>query len=402
MLAGLSPDARRLIAGRAIRMFAFGALSVVLAVYLVARGLNERQVGLLLTLPRIGDAAVALWITSIADRLGRRRMLKLGAILMVFGGGVFALGGSLPLLAVAALIGTLSPSGNEVGPFLPIEQAALAGQVPERSRTSLFAWYNLVGSVATALGALVAGVVAQGLQGSGTSPIDSYRTIMVGYAVFGGLLWLLCWRLSPAVEVVGTVTRKGSGLHRSRGVVYRLAGLFSLDAFAGGLIVQTLIAYWFAVRFGLRPGAIGAVFFGANLAAAASALLAARIANRIGLINTMVFTHLPSNVMLMLVPLMPTAGTAIALLLARFSISQMDVPTRQSYVIAVVDEDERSAATGVTGVARTVGASLAPALSGTLLTISLSLPFFLAGALKIVYDLTLYRAFRKLRPPHEM
>jgi MFS family permease len=382
-------------------MFAFGALSIVLAVYLVARGLSERQVGLVLTLTLIGDAAVALWITSIADRMGRRRMLKLGAVLMVFGGGMFALNGSLPLLAAAALIGTLSPSGNEVGPFLPIEQAALAGQVPERSRTSLFAWYNLVGSVATAVGALVAGSVAQGLQNVGTAPIDSYRTIMVGYAGLGGLLWLLCWRLSPAVEVGGTVARS-TGLHRSRSVVYRLAGLFSLDAFAGGLIVQTLIAYWFTVRFGLQPAAIGAVFFGANLAAAASALLAARIANRIGLINTMVFTHLPSNVMLMLVPLMPTAGTAIALLLARFSISQMDVPTRQSYVIAVVDEDERSAATGVTGVARTVGASLAPALSGTLLTISLSLPFFVAGALKIVYDLTLYRAFRKLRPPHEM
>jgi MFS family permease len=209
--------------------------------------------------------------------------------------------------------------------------------------------------------------------------------------------------LTPAIEVPAPTTTARFGLHRSRGTVARLSALFALDAFAGGFVIQSIVSYWFATRFGLSIGALGAVFFGANILAGVSALLAAPLAARFGLVNTMVFTHLPSNVLLILVPLMPTAPLAVAVLLARFSISQMDVPTRQSYTMAVVDSDERSAAAGVTGIARSVGAAVSPSIAAPLVAgVGLGgLPFVIAGSLKIVYDLLLYRGFRAIRPPEE-
>jgi predicted MFS family arabinose efflux permease len=229
--------------------------------------------------------------------------------------------------------------------------------------------------------------------------------VLVAYALVGLAIVPIVRSVSPAVEVppVDTSIARRLGLHRSRGIVGRLAALFALDAFGGGLIVQSLLAFWFHQRFGLPVEVLGAIFFGANLLAAVSALAAARIAARIGLINTMVFTHLPSNVLLMLVPLMPTVELAILVLLARFSISQMDVPTRQSYTMAVVDPDERSAAAGVTGIARTTGAALSPLIAAPLFAVPglASVPFFLAGALKIVYDLALWRAFSSRRAPDD-
>jgi len=293
------------------------------------------------------------------------------------------------------------------GPFLAIEQASLSHLVHDARRTSVFAWYNLAGSLATASGALVAGFIAQALQASGSSTIDSYRWIVVGYAVVGIGLAALFRLVSEAVEVpvaerTSVATRLG--LHRSRGIVLRLAALFSLDAFAGGFVMQSLIAYWFHQRFGADPATLGAIFFGANILAGFSALAAARLAARIGLINTMVFTHLPSNVLLILVPLMPTLPLAVGVLLARFAISQMDVPTRQSYTIAVVDRDERSAAAGVTGIARSLGAAVSPSLATPLLqSVPLAgLPFVIGGGLKIVYDLLILRAFSEVRPPEEL
>lgn len=397
-LAGLNADGRLLFGTRALRMFAFGTISVVLALYLSKLGFNEGQIGLMLTLTLAGDAAISLWISSVADRIGRKRMLMLGAGLMVAAGVVFALTGNFVLLTLAAIIGTISPSGNEVGPFLALEQSAMSEGLTGSSRTAVFAWYNLVGSLATALGALGAGVLAQTLQRSGSAPLESYRAVVIVYALLGVGLLALFSRVSGAVEVVAKPVTGTMGLHQSRGVILKLSSLFALDAFAGGLVVQSLIALWFQRRYGVEPAVLGAIFFGANLFAGLSALAAARVAARFGLINTMVWTHIPSNLLLILVPLMPNLGLAIALLLARFSISQMDVPTRQSYVMAVVSPDERSAAAGVTGIARTIGASLAPALAGALGVSSLA--FFLAGGLKIVYDLALYRSFIAL-PPHE-
>jgi MFS family permease len=408
-LQALTPDGRRLFGARLLRLFAYGALSVVLALYLAARGLSDSQIGLLLSLTLLGDVVVSLLITMIADQVGRRRMLMVGASLLVGAGFVFAFSDHFLVLAMAAIIGTISPSGAEVGPFLAIEQAILPQTVPATHRTQIFAWYNLAGSIATALGALSGGVVAQVLQQAGQPALVSYQAVVMGYGLLGlGLLGLFV-RFSPHIEApqqprsVTTIPRRSwLGLHRSRGVVLHLAALFALDAFAGGLVVQSLMAYWFQQRFGVSPAVIGGIFFGANLLAALSALAAARVAAKIGLIKTMVFTHLPSNLLLLLVPLMPTLPLAIAVLLARFSISQMDVPTRQSYTMAVVDPNERSAAAGVTTIVRTAASAASPLLTGMLLQAALlSLPFFLAGGLKIVYDLALYRSFRALAPPEE-
>jgi len=379
-----------------VRLFAYGALAVVLVVYLTSSGLSASQTGLLLTLTLVGDTAVSLYLTTHADRLGRRRMLIVGAILMVAAGVTFAWTRDFLLLVIAGTIGVISPSGNEVGPFLPIEQAALAHVVPSDARTAVFAWYTLAGSLATAAGSLCGGVLSQALQRTAATPLASYRVVVLLYAALGAVLALLFTRLSPATEVAAsdaTTTRFGIG--RSRAVVLRLSGLFALDAFAGGFVIQSFAAYWFYLRFDVNPATLGMIFFWANVFAGVSALLASRLAARFGLVRTMVFTHLPSNVLLILVPLMPTLPLAVVVLLARFSISQMDVPTRQSYVMAVVRPDERSAAAGITGVARTTGAAIAPMFAGWMFARPslVSLPFFIAGTLKIVYDLLLYRGF---------
>jgi MFS family permease len=395
----LTTDGYILFCTRLIRMFAYGFLSVVLVLYLAQLGLGTGLIGLLLSLTLIGDAAISLGMTTSADRFGRRRILIVGAGLMLFASVLFALTDRVTLLLIAAIIGVISPGGYEVGPFLPVEQAALSQIVPDEHRTLVFAWYNLVGSFATAAGALGGGGMSQLLQKAGMLPLNSYRTIVILYGVIGLLLALLFTRLSSSIETAhsdSARTRFDLGLHRSRGVVLKLSALFGLDAFAGGLVVQSLIAYWFHIRFGVEPAVLGAIFFGANFLAGISALGAAWMAARVGLVNTMVFTHLPSNLLLMLVPLMPNLPLAIIVLLMRFSISQMDVPPRHAYTMAVVAPDERSAAAGVTGIARSIGAAISPTFAGAFLSNSalLSAPFVVAGVLKVVYDLLLFRSFR--------
>ena len=400
-------DITTLFTTRIIRLFCYGFLSVVLALYLVQAGLDEKQVGLLFTLTLAGDAGISLWLTTSADRFGRKRTLILGALLMLGAGAVFIITRNIVVLMVAAIIGVISPSGNEIGPFLSVEQAALSHLLPAERRTQSFAWYNLAGSFATATGALSGGWLAQALQARGMPALDAYRVVLAGYATGGLVLAALFLSLSREIEVKPSDESESGprllGLHRSRGVVARLSALFSMDAFAGGLIVQSMIAYWFHIKFGVEAGVIGSIFFGANVLAGISALLAVRLAQRFGLINTMVFTHIPSNVLLILVPLMPTLPWAIGLLLLRFSISQMDVPTRQSYTMAVVAPDERSAASGITGIARSVGAALSPSLTGLFLSVPglISVPFFLSGGLKIVYDVLLYRSFSAVKAPEE-
>ena len=408
-LGGLDRDGRLLFATRVLRMFAYGFLAVVLVLYLAALGLDAVTIGLILTLTLVGDTLVSLWLTTRADRIGRRRVLVAGSLLMAGAGMAFAATSWVPLLILAGTIGVISPTGNEVGPFLAIEQAALSQATPDARRTPTFAWYNLAGYVATAVGALAAGLVGQALLAAGLAEADAYRAIVIGYALVGLAMAVVFWRISPAVEAPvappdddGLARRLGLG-PRSRGIVARLSGLFALDAFGGGFIPQSLMAYWFHLRFGVEPALLGAIFFGANLLAAVSSLSASRLAARFGLVNTMVFTHLPSNVLLLLVPLMPNVGLAVAVLLLRFSLSQMDVPTRQSYVMAVVEPGERSAAAGVTGIARTTGAAISPILSAPLVATAglAAVPFFLAGGLKIAYDLLLYRAFRSGGAPDE-
>jgi MFS family permease len=409
-LRHLSPDGWLLFATRFVRLFAYGAISVVLVLYLVSLGLTEADTGLLLTATLLGDTLVSLYLTTQADRIGRRRMLIVGAALMGAAGVVFAFTSQMWLLVLAGTIGVISPSGQEVGPFLPIEQAALAQVVPDRSRTEVFAWYTLAGSLATAIGALAAGFSTSALQRS-WAPVASYRAIVIAYAFLGVALALIFAGASSAVEArpsnartVGrSIAARLSGIGQSRSVVLKLSGLFALDSFGGGFVVQSFAAYWFYLRFGVDPKTLGTLFFAANVFAGISALVASRLADRIGLLNTMVVTHLPSNVLLMLIPLMPTLPLATLMLLLRFSISQMDVPTRQSYTMAVVAPDERAAASGITGVARTTGAALSPMFAGLLFArpALINVPFYIAGILKIAYDLQLFRAFRSLKPPEE-
>ena len=410
-LRSLGADGWLLFASRCTRLFAYGALSVVLVLYLVGLGLSESDTGLLLTATLLGDTLVSVYLTTRADRIGRRRMLTVGALLMTAAGVVFAFTNRMWLLVVAGTIGVISPSGQEVGPFLPIEQAALAQVVPDRFRTDVFAWYTLAGSVASALGALAAGYLTSTLQRS-WPPVSSYRVVVIAYAGLGTVLILIVQAASTAVEAP-TRTRaaanlsklaKLSGLEQSHRVVLKLSALFALDSFGGGFVVQSFAAYWFYLRFGVDPKTLGTLFFAANVLSGLSALVATRLAARIGLVNTMVVTHLPSNVLLMLIPLMPSLRLATLMLLLRFSISQMDVPTRQSYTMAVVPPEERAAASGITGVARTTGAALSPVFAGLLFARPslISVPFFIGGTLKIAYDLLLFRAFRALKPREEI
>ena len=410
-LQRLTRDGWLLFLTRFTRLFAYGSLSVILVFYLIGLGLTESEIGMLLTLTLVGDVVVSLYLTTRADRIGRRRMLIVGAILMASAGLAFACTSNLLFLIVAGTIGVISPSGNEVGPFLSIEQAALAHVISPGTRTQVFAWYTLAGSLATAAGALCGGTIAHLLQRTAITTVGSYRIVVIFYAALGLILALFFARLSSAAEVglpreataLPATLKDFFGISRSHHVVVKLSSLFALDAFAGGFVVQSFAAYWFYLRFGVNPGTLGIIFFWANIFAGISALLASRLASRIGLVKTMVATHLPSNVLLILVPLMPSLSLAVLVLLVRFSISQMDVPTRQSYTMAVVSSEERSAAAGITGVARTAGAAISPLFVGFFFARPslINVPFFIAGTLKIIYDLMLYKEFVATQPPEE-
>ena len=401
----LPQDGWLLFASRVVRLFAYGFLSIILALHLAAVGMTDRQIGFVLTLTLVGDAALSLLVTQIADRVGRRRLLVASASLMIFAGATFAITSDPRLLVVAAFIGTLSPTGHEAGPFLPLEQAALAQLIPGIQRTRVFAWYNLVGSFAAALGAWSGGMCVAAFQNAGLTLQNSYHVMFASYAGFGLLMGVVFSFLSSRIEVENPGAQGASrffGLHRSWKIIRNLSILFAWDSFAGALVLQSLLAYWFSSRFAVDPVTLGQLFFGANILAGCSALVAARVAARIGLINTMAFTHLPANVFLLLTPLMPTFPLAAAMVLLRYSTAQMDVPTRQAYLMAVVAPDERSAAAGVTALARTIASAFGPVVTGVLFSASLlSMPFFLAGGIKIVYDLALYWNFRHIKPSEE-
>jgi MFS family permease len=396
----LSFDGRLLFATCAVRSFAYGFLSVVLGLYLDASGLDNAAIGWIFTAALAGGAVMTVVLTAFADRFGRRSLLMLGAGLMALAGATFAITNSPVLLMMAAIFGTISPSGKEVGPFLSIEQAILPQTTEDQNRTTIFSAYNLVGSLFGALGAL-----AVGLPSLFSLPaISGYRMLIWSYVLCAIVMMMLFAWLSALVETKrdNISQSRRIGMRKSCGIVAKLAGLFALDAFAGGFIVQSIVAYWFYLRYNTNLNALGGIFFGTNLLAALSFLAAPAIARQIGLLNTMVFTHLPSNLLLILVPFMPNLKLAVVMLLARNLLSQLDVPTRQSYSMAVVDPDERAASAGVLSVARNTGAAIAPLFTGAILAIpSLGLPFLFAGGLKVVYDLWILAVFRHVRPPEE-
>ncbi len=401
-LAWLDPDGRRILVARALRTFAYGYLAVILGAYLDLLGLEPFEIGLLLTAAVAGSAVMTVFWSLLADRVGRRRTVAIMALLMAAGGLVFALTDRFGLLLVGAFTGTISVTSSEVGVFQTVEQAILPQTAPNERRTWLFSIYNTVANFAQAVGSLAAGSVAA-FATLGFAGADAYRPLFVLYGLIGLANLFLFTGLSPRVELAKVEgERRLFGIHRSGGIVARFAALFAFDAFAGGLVVHSVVAYWFFLRWGLEPAALGVLFFFVNVLSGASLLVAGWLAGRIGLLNTMVFTHLPSNVLLILVPLMPTAPLAVAVYLARMSISQMDVPTRQSYTMAVVAPDERTATAGLLNLARVSATAVSPALAGFAFSVAaLGLPFILAGALKIPYDLILWRTFRGIHPPEE-
>lgn len=398
----LSRDGRTLLVTRGLRTFGYGYLAVILGLYLGALGLGGVLIGLVFTAAIAGSAVMTVAWSLVADRYGRRRTAMTMAGLMAAGGLLFGLTDHPALLLLAAFTGTISATSSEVGIFNTIEQAILPQTASAERRTLAFSVYNLVGSFAGAAGALMAGSVAF-FAGLGLYGADAYRPLFVLYAAIGLANLALFATLTNAVELARIEgQRRLLGIHQSGGIVARLAGLFALDAFAGGFVVHAFVAYWFSLRWGLSPEALGLLFFWVGVLTGLSFLAASWLAGRIGLLNTMVFTHLPSNVLLMLVPVAPTAWLAVALFLLRMSVSQMDVPTRQAYSMAVVAPDERTATAGITNVARATATSFSPALSGWAVSMAvLGLPFILAGGLKIVYDLAIFATFRRVRLPED-
>jgi MFS family permease len=399
-LSSLSYNGWLLLATCSVRSFAYGFLSIILGLYLDSVGLSAVAIGWIFTAALAGGAVMTILVTAVADYFGRRLLLILGALLMALAGSVFALTDHPTWLAIAAIFGSISPSGKEVGPFLAIEQSILPETISAERRTAIFSIYNLIGSLAGALGALAVAVPPL----LAPSEMAGYRYLLWTYVVAALVLAALFALLSQGVEARSTagVQSRRFGVHNSRRIVAKLGGLFALDAFAGGFIVQSIVAYWFYLRFKTDLKSLGAIFFGTNLLSALSFLAAPAIARRFGLLNAMVFTHLPSNFLLLLVPLMPNVESAVAMLLLRNSLSQLDVPTRQSYTMAVVDVDERASSAGILSVARNTGAAVGPVFTGPLLALpALGLPFLLAGGLKIVYDLWIFAVFRNIKPPEE-
>jgi predicted MFS family arabinose efflux permease len=398
--ASARPESRLLLISRGARAFGDGLVSLVLPVYLTALGLDAFAIGVLVTATLAGSSVLTLSVGLSAHRFNGRALLLAASALMALTGLAFAMADDFWPLLLIAFVGTLNPSAGDVSLFLPLEQAELARAVADRDRTAMFARYSFIGSAAGAVGALAAGAPELLGRELGIGLMPALQAVFLLYGIVGVLAFLLYRRLpSGAGE---TTEHAPMPLTRSRRIVLTLAALFSLDAFAGGFVVQSLLALWLFDRFGLSLATAGAVFFWTGVLSAVSYFVAVWIAKRIGLVNTMVFTHLPANVCLVLVPFMPSLAPAILLLMIRSALSQMDVPTRTSYVMAVVSPGERAAAAGVTAVPRSLAAAGSPMIAGLLLSLSgFGWPLVIGGGLKIVYDLLLLAMFRRLRPPEE-
>lgn len=394
---GTLPAARPLLAARALRAFGDGFISLLLPYYLTLLGYTALQIGLLVTATLLGSGMMTLGIGWIAHNHSSRKLLLAASLLMIATGLATATFTEFWPLLVVAILGTLNPSAGDVTLFSPLEQTLLARATTAQSRTALFARYSLIGALVGALGAQAAAL--PGLF-AGQHQLPVIRMMFVLYAALGTAALLLYRQLPPEAETAPH--EKPVPLGPSRRIVYTLAALFSIDAFAGGFAVQSLLALWLFQRFDLSMAAAATVFFWTGILTAFSHLAAARVAARFGLINTMVFTHLPANIFLILVPLMPTLELALLFLLLRSALSSMDVPARTSYVMAVVSPGERPAAASVTAVPRSLASAISPSLAGALLSLSVfGWPLVICGALKIVYDLTLLKMFRGVKPPEE-
>ena len=395
--ASATPDSKRLILTRALRGLGDGFVSVYLAAYLQLIGFSTFQIGAILTGMLIGSAVLTLLAGLVSHRISTRRVLFAAALLMGFTGAGFASFDTFWLLFFIAFVGTLNPSAGDVSVFLPTEQSILAGEVAARDRTALFARYTLAGSLFGALGALASGLPEVAVRRFSVIPADAFRAGFVFYTILALVIAMIYTRLEHGSAP--TASNGNIPLRKSRGIVARLTVLFALDSFGGGFVIDSLVILWLFLRFDLSLQVVGAVFFGTRMLAALSQLVSPRLAARFGPIETMVFTHIPANLFLVLAALMPSASLAIAFLLVRTAFSSMDVPVRQSYVMSVVPPEERAAAASVTSVPRSLASAVSPLLAGSLLGFStFGWPLIIGGVLKITYDLLLLVQFRNIRP----
>jgi len=392
MFRWLSRDGRRLLAARVTRSFGYGFLAVALGSYLKDLRYTGVEVGLVLTVALASAALSSIAVGFRGDAWGRRRVLMAYALLMAAAGLILLLDSSLPFILLAVAVGTVSPTGGDIGPFVSLEQAMLPQAADPARRTDAFAVYNLAATISASLGALFSGLPAFMGPVLGLSAVP-YAALFGAYALLGIVTFVIYASLSPSLEAADRQPLRRMA-PEARGRVGRLSGLFATDSFGGGFVLQSFVAYWFASVYLVDPIALAAIFFAANMLASLSFLVAARLAARVGLLNVMVFTHLPSNVLLMLVPLMPSLPLALGAYLARMSLSQMDVPTRQSYTMSVVPPEDRTAAASSTTIARNLGQSVSPSLGGAAYALWVAAPFLLGGGIKIAYDLALYATFR--------
>ena len=403
----ISQDGKLLLWARTVRTFSYGFLSVILAIYLKLIGFNEILIGVVLTATLVNSVIFNLLSSAYADRIGRKKILTLYAVLMVISAVIFFFTNNYVALIIAALIGTINVTGSEVGAFLSLEQAILPQTVNNiKKRNSIFALYNMVGTFAMSGGVLVSGLPNFLEQHYGLDQISAIKTLFVFYAILALVVMAIYLTLSKGVEIQpknGQSIPQNKISPQTRGIITKLSSLFAVDSFGGGFVIQSIVAFWFYSRFGADLTMLSYIFSAAGVLTAVSFLLATKIASKIGLVNTMVFTHIPSNILLILLAFAPNFSVGILLYLARMSLSQMDVPTRQSYIIAIVNENERVAAAGITNTSRNVAQAVSPSLAGVVIQIlSLSAPFVVGGILKIAYDIGIFASFRKIKPPEEI
>jgi len=403
----ISRDGKLLLCARIVRTFSYGFLSIILAIYLKLIGFNEVLIGVVLTATLVNSVIFNLISSAYADKIGRKKILTIYAILMVLSAVIFFLTNNYVALIIAALIGTINVTGSEVGAFLSLEQAILPQTVKDiKKRNSIFAIYNMVGTFAMAGGVLVSGLPNFLVQHYGLAQINAIKTLFIFYAVLALVVTGIYLALSKKIEIQvqdGQRVPQKSISPKTRGIITKMSSLFAVDSFAGGFVIQSIVAFWFYSKFGADLSVLSYIFSVAGVLTALSFLVATKIASKIGLINTMVFTHIPSNILLILLAFAPNFSVAILLYLARMGLSQMDVPTRQSYIVSIVNENERVAAASITNTSRNVAQAVSPSLAGAVIQVlSLSTPFIIGGILKIAYDIGMFANFRKIKPPEEI
>lgn len=403
----LSRDGKLLLSARIVRTFAYGFLSIILAIYLKLIGFDEILIGLVLSATLVNSVIFTLVASFYADKIGRKKILIIYAFLMSISGAIFLATDNYVALIAAALIGTINVTGSETGSFLTIEQATLPQTVKDiKKRTSIFAIYNMVGTFAMSAGVLLSGLPKILQQLYGLNQVESIKPLFIIYSLLAVAVIGIYLLLSKKIELVNNHNEKEHSTRilssKSKGIIGKLSALFAVDSFAGGFVIQSIVSYWFFTKFGTDLPTLALIFSVAGVLTAFSFFVATKIAGRIGLIKTMVFTHISSNILLILVAFGPTFPIALGLYLARMSLSQMDVPTRQSYIVAIVQEEERTAAAGITNTSRNIAQAVSPSITGVIIqSLWLSAPFVIGGLLKIAYDLGLYINFRKIKPPEE-